>query len=409
MQSHNSLNKNLFLILATLIIFFLITSCATPTPAPVVPEAPVSATEVSVAPVAVEGAPAPAGIQEIFPNYPATLPDHCDQTKVQTAYEWAKKWWVNPIQKSGEWEPNIKPAEKRWNVGFIQGLAGFPADSRMVDSSKYAADLMCVDLVTFCDSKYEAEAAINCAQVMKDRGVDGVINSNWFAPSMDAMGEILQDIPTIVNEVPMPGAPFYGVDNCFAGETAGNWLVDYVKNSYDGDLEDIWVVNNENPDVGEVPMQRITCMETVLKEALPEIPANQYMRIPGGSFTDKSFEAMTTWLTAHPDAKLILTTNINDNGAVGAATACDTAGRSANCAVVGHGGEAQAWNELDKPEESSALKASVDFVQNEYGRYLVPIIVDMLEGETVPDTIHNYIYVLDRSNMQDHLATRPSD
>jgi len=158
-----------------------------------------------------------------------------------------------------------------------------------------------------------------------------------------------------------------------------------------------------------VPQMRIGCMEEAVKKGLPEIPADRYVRIPGGSFTDKSFESMTTWLTAHPEAKMILTTNINDNGAVGAATACDSAGRSNNCAVVGHGGEAQAWAELDKPDAQSAFKATVDYVQNEYGRYLLPAILDLAEGKQVPDVIHNYIYNLDRSNMAEHAALRPTD
>lgn len=345
---------------------------------------------------------------DIFADYPTELPAHCDADKVKAAMEEARKLWINPLQESSGWTPKIRPAEKRWKIGYIEGLGGWPANSRMVNSSKIAADLMCVDLV-FCDSKYDAEASINCAQVMKDQKVDGVINSNWYAPSMDAMGEILKDIPTVVNEVPMPGATFFGVDNCKAGAIAGEWQVEYVKKNYKGDIKDIWVVNNENPDVGEVPQMRLGCQEKVIAEAFPEIPKDHFVRIPGGSFTDKSFEAMTTWLTAHPDAKLILTTNINDNGAVGAATACDTAGRTANCVVVGHGGEAQAWNELDKPEDQSALKASVDYVQNEYGRYLLPAIVDKIEKKPLPDELHNYIYVLDRSNMHEHLGLRPTD
>jgi ABC-type sugar transport system substrate-binding protein len=244
---------------------------------------------------------------------------------------------------------------------------------------------------------------------MVDQKVEAVINSNWQAPSMDAMADVLKDIPVVVNEVPMKGGTFFGVDNCKAGTAAGDYLVDYVKKNYKGNIADIWVVNNENPDVGEVPGMRLGCMEKQIKAGLPEIPAAQYARIPGGSFTDKSFEAYTTWLTAHPDAKMILTTNINDNGAVGAATACDTAGRTKNCAVVGHGGEAQAWNELDKTDDMSAFKASVDYVQNEYGRYLLPAIVDKLEKKPLPDELHNYVYTLDRANMAEHQGLRPKD
>lgn len=399
--------KALMLFTAMLMLAALLVACGATEPPPTEP--PPTEPPVEAAPTEL---PAPEGetvdLTDLFPEYPTTLPAHCDADAVMAAYEQAKELWVNPIQNSSGWEPVIRPAEERYAIGYIQGLGGFPADSRMVNSVKIAADLMCVD-VTLCDSKYEGEASVNCAQVMVDQGVDGVINSNWYAPSMDAMGEILADTPTVVNEVPMPGGTFFGVDNCQAGTRAGDWLIEYVKANYEGDMANIWVVNNENPDVGEVPMMRLGCMEEAIKAAFPEIPEDHYVRIPGGSFTDTSFEAMTTWLTAHPDAEMILTTNINDNGAVGAATACDTAGRTDNCAVVGHGGEAQAWNELDRPEEESALKASVDYVQNEYGLYLVPAIVDKVEGVDLPEELHNYIYTLDRSNMAEHAALRPED
>jgi len=401
-------------ILAVLVtVLALAAACAAPAPtaAPTAAPPPTAVPEPTKAPEPAKPTEAPqaaAPTSKLFANYPTTLPAHCNADAVKAAMAKAEELWVNPEQETSGWKPNIRPAQKRYKIGYIQGLGGFPADTRMVNSVKVAADLACVDLV-FCDSKYEAEAAINCAQVMKDQKVDGVINSNWFAPSMEGMAEILKGIPVVTNDVPAPNTTFFGVDNCKAGTAAGEYLVGWVKKNYTGNVADIWVTSNENPDVGEVPQMRIGCMEEAVKKGLPEIPADHYVRIPGGSFTDKSFESMTTWLTAHPDAKMILTTNINDNGAVGAATACDSAGRSANCAVVGHGGEAQAWNELDKPDAQSAFKATVDYVQNEYGRYLLPAILDLAEGKQVPDVIHNYIYNLDRSNMAEHAALRPSD
>jgi hypothetical protein len=35
--------------------------------------------------------------------------------------------------------------------------------------------------------------------------------------------------------------------------------------------------------------------------------------------------------------------------------------------------------------------------------------LDLAEGKQVPDVIHNYIYNLDRSNMAEHAALRPTD
>jgi ABC-type sugar transport system substrate-binding protein len=181
--------------------------------------------------------------------------------------------------------------------------------------------------------------------------------------------------------------------------------VDWVKTNWTGDVADVWVVNPENPEVGEEPAKRISCMEEAVKAGLPEIPASQYARIPGGSFTDEAYEAMTTWLTANPDAGLVLATTINDQGAVGASTACDAASRA--CAVVGKGAEPQAWAELDKPAEESTFVATISYMFTEYGRYLVPIVLDQIEGKTVPDPVNNYIFTLDRANMSQFTGLRP--
>lgn len=400
-------NKFVSVLISVLVVTSMVlVGCQAATTAPVAPAA--VATTAPAAPAAAPtaaGVATPADVLAKFPDYPKTLPENCKVAELEDAMTFVNKYWLNPVASTGSFTPVMGPADKRYKIGYIEGLGGFPDNVNMVEGVVAAAKLSCVDLVR-CDSKYEVEPAINCAQVMKDSKVDGVINSNWQAPAMDAMAKILAGIPHVTVDVLATGVPFFGVDNCQVGTTTGEYLANWVKTKYTGPVTDVWVVFNENPDVGDEPMKRITCAEDAIKKALPEIPATQYVRIPGGSFTDKAFDAMTTWLTANPKAKVVLGTGINDNGAVGASTACDAAKRL--CAVVGKGASAQAWAELDKPDDKSTFKASVDFVFFEYGRYELPAILDLIKGVTIPDLIHNNVYVLDRANMADHKAVRPA-
>ena len=91
------------------------------------------------------------------------------------------------------------------------------------------------------------------------------------------------------------------------------------------------------------------------------------------------------------------------------ATACDTAGFADRCVILGSNGEAQAWNELDKPNDKSSFKATVDHTQIDDGRYMLPIVIDQIEGIQVPEMLFQIIFLLDRDNMAEHSATRPLD
>ncbi len=299
-----------------------------------------------------------------------------------------------------EYKPVVRPAKERYLIGYIEGMGAIEFSARMLTGMKEVAEEMGIDLLV-CDSKYEAEAAINCAQLMADRGVDGVVNSNWYAPSADAMSEILTDagIPHVASDVEHPNSVFFGVDNCDTGRMSGTYLAEYALNVWKAPPEEIWVVMGENPDVGKEPMKRISCSEDTIRELIPDIPEDHFVRILNGSFTEEMFENMTTWLTAHPDVKYILTATINDQGGVGAAAACEAAGRVENCAVVGQDGIQMSYAEFEKPESESAFRGSVGHFPELYGRQLLPMIVDLIEGNPVPDYVRTFIDIIDRSNL----------
>lgn len=308
-----------------------------------------------------------------------------------------------PAPSAAEYTPVVRQAKERYLIGYIEGLGEIEFSARMRTGMEEVAEEMGMELLV-CDSKYEAEAAINCAQLMADRGVKGVVNSNWYAPAAEAMSEILTEagIPHVASDVEHPNSVFFGVDNCETGHLSGNYLADYALEVWNAPPEDIWVVMGENPDVGEEPMKRISCSEDTIRERIPDIPEDHFVRILNGSFTEPMFENMTTWLTAHPDAKYILTATINDQGGVGAAAACEAAGRVENCAVVGQDGIQMAYAEFEKPDIESAFKGTVGHFPELYGRQLLPIIADMIEGNPVPDYVRTFIDIIDRSNLDQY-------
>ena len=73
------------------------------------------------------------------------------------------------------------------------------------------------------------------------------------------------------------------------------------------------------------------------------------------------------------------------------------------CVVVGMGCDAPALTELqERTDEQSAFRGSVGFFPEFYGRYLVPMIVDLIEGNSVPDSVRLDHFVIDRSNVLEY-------
>ena len=73
------------------------------------------------------------------------------------------------------------------------------------------------------------------------------------------------------------------------------------------------------------------------------------------------------------------------------------------CATIGQGCFAPALEELrGRTDEESAFKASVGYFPEFYGNYLVPMIVDLIEGNPVPDSVRLDHFAIDRSNVLEY-------
>ncbi|MEL6150634.1 MAG: substrate-binding domain-containing protein, partial [Chloroflexota bacterium] len=74
------------------------------------------------------------------------------------------------------------------------------------------------------DNQLDGATALANAENFLTQGVDGVIEFQTDA----AFGNVImsrfraEDVPVIAIDIPMPGATFFGADNYFAGELAGN-------------------------------------------------------------------------------------------------------------------------------------------------------------------------------------------
>ena len=67
---------------------------------------------------------------------------------------------------------------------------------------------------------------------------------------------------------------------------------------------------------------------------------------------------------------------------------------------MGVGGDAPGKAEL--AQEENAFKGSVGYFPERYGEFLIPMALDILEGEPIPAEVHMAHIVVDRDNFREY-------
>ena len=87
-----------------------------------------------------------------------------------------------------------------------------------------------------------------------------------------------------------------------------------------------------------------------------------------------------------PEAEHIVGTAINDGTALGIIAALEAAGRKDQGIVIGQNADPSAREEMVK--EGSIYLGSTAYFPENYGDYLVPAIIDVLECRPLPPSIY---------------------
>ena len=301
---------------------------------------------------------------------------------------------------AGDYEAVIRPATQRWKIGHADGLAGIPFTDSVTDSIYEVADAMGVDIV-FCDNAYDQEKTVECANLIVAQEADGVIFANWIAGTEELIAGIYIDngLPCITWDGPHPGCKNFGPDNFHAAREAGRYLASFaIEQGWDPAETELVVLWTAGVQVmGE---RRDGSIAGVLESfAIPE--ENIHVDIPHQALDDV-FPLVTDWATANPDAKNVLCFGHSDQPGVDCALALEQAGFLGRAAAVGLGASDEALVDLrERTDEESVFKATISYFPERYGQYLVPAVVDMLEGRIVPDRVIPSVSPVTRDNVQE--------
>ena len=206
-------------------------------------------------------------------------------------------------------------------------------------------------------------------------------------------------IPLLAIDVPIPGSPFMGVDNWKVALIGGHEMAKQIKAKFGGwDGVDL-VALGQMPAGGDVVMLRSEGFAQALSEDFGvDVKDSKIVRFDGGmGQSQQAKEAMDDVLAAHPDAKTIAVTSINEQTMAGIIASLQGSGRwdTSKVVVITLG-----VDELGQSQIRDGLSdGGVAFFPEHYGEYVVPAVAAMLEGQPVPPYLFVENVVINNGNI----------
>lgn len=240
--------------------------------------------------------------------------------------------------------------------------------------------------IVLADNRLDGATALANTENFITQGVDAIIHFQ----TDEAFGNVIMararaaSIPVYAIDIPMPGATFFGADNYYAGQLAGEALAAWVNENWEGQADAMLIL--ELPQSGPIPAARMQGMEESF-QANVETPVAEDMifRLDSKNTQEESFRVVSDTLPAIAEDARIVAVTINDGTALGTIAAAEAAGRGENIIVVGQNADPSGQEEMIK-ENSRYLGATAYFPEN-YGAQLLPQVIAGLECQPVPPSI----------------------
>jgi ribose transport system substrate-binding protein len=248
-----------------------------------------------------------------------------------------------------------------------------------------AAEMGNVELI-LADNRLDGATALSNTENFLTQGVDAIIHFQ----TDEAFGNVIMararaaGVPVFAIDIPMPGATFFGADNYYAGQLAGEALAEWVNENWDGAADAMLIL--ELPQSGPIPAARMQGMEEAYQNNVETpVPDDMIFRLDSKNTQEEAFRVVSDTLPAIPEDAKIVAVTINDGTALGTIAAVEAAGRADNLMVVGQNADPSGQEEMIK-ENSRYLGATGYFPEN-YGAQLLPRVIDVLECRQVPPSI----------------------
>jgi ribose transport system substrate-binding protein len=294
---------------------------------------------------------------------------------------------VVPGVASAPYVPRVGKAPQAWTIAFAEGWAANPF-SVPIHKGVYALAKKAGVKIIYCDNNFKTDQAITCAEQLASQHPDFAIESNWQGGVAPALSKIWQKakVPMVNIDVYHPNGIFFGADNYTSGTIAGRAAGQFAKKQWN--CKDVWVFLGEHKEEGAAADLRLSGFADGIQEVCGALPSDRIDRqIMGAGTADQAITVTTDWLTAHPQAKHILSTTIDDERSTGVAKAFLATRRDGY--AVGQGCDTVGIDAVKSaPAAKNRYLGCVAFFPDKYATYAMSIALDVLQGKPVPQEVH---------------------
>jgi ribose transport system substrate-binding protein len=294
---------------------------------------------------------------------------------------------VVPGKPPAVYVPHITKAPRKYTIAFAEGWAA-NAFSVPIHKAMYKlAAQMGVKLI-YCDNEFKTDKAITCAEDLASQHPDFAVESNWQSAVAPAVMKIWNKarVPVVTLDVWHPNAIFAGADNYTSGVIGGKAAGAYAKQKWG--CKDIWIFLGEHLEEGAAADLRLSGFADGVQEVCGKLPSGNIAReIMDAGTTDQAITKTTDWLTAHPQAKHVLATTIDDERATGQAKALIASHRDG--VAIGPGCDTVGIAAVKSGDVSkNDYLGCTAFFPEKYASYAMSVALDVLAGKPVPQEVH---------------------
>ncbi|MEX2183577.1 MAG: substrate-binding domain-containing protein [Chloroflexota bacterium] len=275
------------------------------------------------------------------------------------------------------------PPAEPMKVGYISLGESIPFVSLVTNGILEEAKKAGVEVVV-CDSEIDAAKALACAQNLKVQEVQAVLNFQLFEDSSAEVCAGYGGLPTIAIDIVQAPCQvaFMGADNTLAGTIAGSYVGEALKAENDCTYEA--VVTLDTKGAGATTLARMNGMIAGFEEACGTIDPAKFKSIDVGGTTDLALEKFGNQLSAIAPGGIVVVLSLNDDMSLGAFAAARTAGREGELRLAGQGADPTSWKEIAC---NPGWLADTAYFPDRYGTILIPAVVKLLNGETLPENL----------------------
>ena len=155
---------------------------------------------------------------------------------------------------------------------------------------------------------------------------------------------------------------------------------------------------------GELLIQRMDGIRDGYKETFPEFSDDLVFRFEnsgGEGQIVNTKKIVTDFVTGHPNMNRIVVGTNNDEGGLGALSAIEGMGMKENFFIVSHGGDTP-FQEKIHAGKGDVWIGSVAYMPERYCEFMIPWLLDILNGKDVPREMSPEHFILTTDNINQY-------